>query len=98
MPRWRSLTLGWTSPSGPERGGIAVMTGWSMGLEAWAWMGAWALVLGLAVWILVRVPHRDETADAAAILRERFARGEITEDEFRRATAALASERRAARR
>lgn len=74
------------------------MIGWSMGLEAWAWMGAWAFVLGLTVWVLVRAPHRHEGADAAAILRERFARGEISEEEFRRATAVLASEGREARR
>ena len=65
------------------------MTGWTMGTEAWIWMGAWALVMVLVVWLLVREPHRETSDDADAILRARFARGEITEDEYRRATDAL---------
>ena len=73
-----------------------MIAGWSMGIEAWAWMAAWALVMGLAVWLLTREPRHDAAADAAAILRARFARGEISEDDFRRATAALASDRREA--
>jgi uncharacterized membrane protein len=48
-------------------------------------MGAWALVLVLAVWVLVREPHRDEREDALQTLRGRLARGEITPDEFERA-------------
>jgi uncharacterized membrane protein len=83
------------APSGTASGGIAVVAGWTMGIEAWAWMAAWALVMGLAVWLLVREPRHD-APDAAAILRARFARGEISEDEFRQAIAALASDRREA--
>ena len=52
-------------------------------------MGVWALVLVLIVWLLVREPRHDEHDDPGAILRARFARGEITEDEFRRASDAL---------
>jgi len=55
------------------------MAGWSMGLEAWIWMGAWALVLIVVVWLLVREPH-DRRPDALEILRARLARGEITPD------------------
>lgn len=66
-----------------------MMTGWTMGTEAWIWMGAWALVMILVVWLLVREPHRETHDDPDAILRARFARGEITEDEYRRATDAL---------
>lgn len=65
------------------------MTGWSMGTEAWIWMAAWAVVMVLAVWLLVREPHRETRDDPSAILRDRFARGEISEEEFRRATATL---------
>jgi uncharacterized membrane protein len=65
------------------------MTGWTMGIEAWIWMGAWAGVMVLVVWLLVREPHREAPDDPDAILRARFARGEITEDEYRRATEAL---------
>jgi uncharacterized membrane protein len=66
-----------------------MMIGWTMGLEGWLWMGAWAFVLVLVVWLLVREPSHGPTDDAAAILRARFARGEISEDEYRRASAAL---------
>ncbi len=70
------------------------MASWTLGLEPWVWMAAWALVLGVAVWLLVRQPRHDETADAVAILRARFARGEISEEEFRRATASLGADPR----
>lgn len=65
------------------------MSGWTMGTEAWIWMGAWALIMGLVVWLLVREPRRGTLADPAAILRDRFARGEITEAEYRQAMSAL---------
>jgi len=65
------------------------MAGWSMGTEAWIWMAAWAVVMVLVVWLLVREPRRETHEDPSAILRDRFARGEITEEEFRRATVAL---------
>jgi uncharacterized membrane protein len=68
------------------------MTGWSMGTEAWIWMGAWAVVMVLVVWLLVWEPRRDTRDDPDAILRARYARGEITEEEFKRASAALDSE------
>ncbi len=67
------------------------MPGWTMGTEAWIWMGAWALVMVLVVWLLVREPHREIHEDPAAILRDRLARGEISEEEFRRVSHALAS-------
>jgi putative membrane protein len=56
------------------------------------WMGAGSLVfvilVVLVVVLLVRHPdeeqHRQPTSDAADVLAERFARGEIEEDEYRR--------------
>lgn len=69
-----------------------MMTGWTMTPDAWAWMGAWALVLILVVWLLVREPRR-ETPDPGAIVRARFARGEIGEEELRRALEALGDDR-----
>jgi uncharacterized membrane protein len=68
-----------------------MMTGWTMGTEAWIWMGAWALVLVSVVWLLVREPHRDDREDALETLRSRLARGEITPEEFERARRLLES-------
>ncbi len=59
-----------------------MMTGWTMGLEGWLWMGAWALVLVLVVWLLVREPRRPGQDDPVTVLRGRLARGEITPEEF----------------
>jgi uncharacterized membrane protein len=67
------------------------MAGWTIGTEAWIWMGAWAVVLIVVVWLLVREPGRDERTDALAILRGRLARGEISPDEFERARSLLES-------
>ena len=71
---------------------LTVVTGWVMGTEAWIWMGAWALVMVLVVWLLVREPHHETPLDPSEILRDRYARGEISEEEFRRAMATLDSE------
>jgi len=67
------------------------MNGWTMGLEGWLWMGAWALVLAVMVWLLVREPRRSEHDDALTTLRTRFARGEISPDEFEQARHLLES-------
>lgn len=61
------------------------MNGLPVGSDAWIWMGAWALVLLLAVWLLVRGSRHDERTDALETLRGRLARGEITPDEYERA-------------
>lgn len=71
-----------------------MMFGWSMGLEAWAWMGVWILVIAVLVWFLVREPHRSEHDDAMEILRARLARGEISSEEFERARGLLDPTRR----
>ena len=72
--------------------------GWTMGIEAWIWMAAWALVMVLVVWLLVREPRHELHDDPGVILRARFARGEIPEEEFRRAIAALDADPPAPRR
>jgi hypothetical protein len=46
----------------------------------------------LVVWLLVREPRHEPREDPGEILRDRFARGEINEDEYRRATDALEAE------
>ena len=37
-----------------------MMAGWTMGTEAWLLMGAWAFVMVLAVWVLIREPRPGE--------------------------------------
>ena len=62
-----------------------MVTGWTMGLEGWLWLGAWGFVLVVVVWLLVREPRRTTREDPLELLRGRLARGEITPDEFERA-------------
>ena len=66
-----------------------MMPGWSMGFDAWLWMGVWVVVLAVLVAVLVREPRRAYRDDALEILKARFARGEISPDEFERATALM---------
>jgi putative membrane protein len=56
---------------------------------SWIWMFVWIGVLVGIVWLLVREGARRPSEDALAILRTRFARGELTPDEFERARTAL---------
>jgi putative membrane protein len=69
------------------------MDGWG-----WMWLGGllWLIILGafvgLIVWLVVRSSGQSPTAphsEARRILAERFARGEIDEDEFTRRTELL---------
>jgi len=68
-----------------------MMNGLTMGLEAWLWMGAWVLALVVLVWLLVREPRRGGRDVALDALRSRFARGEISRDEFEAARRLLES-------
>lgn len=62
---------------------------------SWAWMLIWVGALLFMVWLLVRSPReRGATEDALAILRSRFARGEISQEEFERARDVLLVEPR----
>ena len=61
---------------------------------AWIWMLVWIAALFLMVWLIVRGPADRPTAeDALAILRARFARGEINQTEFERARDTLLADR-----
>jgi uncharacterized membrane protein len=65
-----------------------MMTTWGdMTLGAWLWMGAWIVALLGMVWLVVRGRSQDRGTeqDALEILRARFARGEISGDEYERA-------------
>ncbi len=66
-----------------------------MGPWAWIWMLIWIAALLFMVWLIVRGPaERSAAEDAVAILRARFARGEISQDEFERARDALLADQR----
>lgn len=64
-----------------------------MGPTDWVWALIWISALLAMTWLVVGgTPRPRPTEDALAILRARFARGDISLDEFERAQAALLSE------
>lgn len=46
------------------------------------WIALLILVVAAAYWVVKKATQEDEVDDAEAILRERYARGEIDEDEY----------------
>ncbi len=63
-----------------------MMTGaWGMTLGGWIWTAVWIVALLVMVWMAVSGWRREERDDPLEILRARYARGEISEDEYRRA-------------
>jgi putative membrane protein len=78
-----------------------MMNGWGMTGWGWTWMGLWilisvAIVTLLAV-ALIRGSRPDQRSrvdqDALAILKQRYARGEIDEAKFQRRLEILTGER-----
>lgn len=67
------------------------MYGWTIGLDGWLWMAAWALVIVVLVVLLVRQPSHSSRDEPLEILRARLARGEITPEEFEQARRLLES-------
>ena len=75
--------------------------GWNMGVGGWLWLiGGLAFGIGLIVLIVWAVTNAARRADDSTrqtektpldILRERYARGEITADEFEQAKRILGS-------
>ena len=69
--------------------------GWGMGWAGGWMMLVWVLVLGLIVWGVIALTRstrrdtRDTQPTPAEVLQMRFARVEITEEEYRQARAAL---------
>lgn len=61
---------------------MMMWTGWGW---QWLWMvGFWAVVIVLIVWAVARLaPRTPDRHDARTILDERYARGEIDDDEYR---------------
>lgn len=74
-----------------------MMDGWDMTGWGWAWMILWTIIAVVVIAMVVRALGRTEgsrsglaAADPALeVLRQRFAAGEIDEDEFNRRRAAL---------
>jgi len=66
--------------------------GWGMDAGAWIWMLVWVSALVAMVWLIVRAERRAPADDPEAILRARFARGEINAEEFERARLVLHQE------
>ncbi|MBI3979784.1 MAG: SHOCT domain-containing protein [Chloroflexi bacterium] len=73
-----------------------MMGNW-FGYAPWGWLGMgltvlfWIAVVTLLVWALSTLATRPAPADgsALAILRQRYARGEISQAEFEQATQAI---------
>ena len=65
--------------------------GWGMDAIAWLWMLVWILALLSLVWLIVRPDRHRSLDDPQAILRARFARGEISAEEFEQAQQLLAA-------
>lgn len=70
---------------------------WGPGWYGWwmpfVWLAFLALIVAGIV-LLLRRPEGDGRSEARRILEERFARGEIDEEEYRRRLEALAGGRR----
>ena len=73
-----------------------MMFGYGVGLGGWLWMlGGLVLMVGivlLVVWALggtSRIGRDDAPATAIEILRQRYARGEITQEQFEQAKQTL---------
>jgi len=60
--------------------------GYDFGYMGWMMIGSivfWVLLVGLAVFAIIRLtPARERGDDAVAILKQRLARGEINAEEY----------------
>jgi len=72
-----------------------MMTGWGeFALGGWIWMGVWIVALVVMIWLIVAGGREGSTSDEPLeILRARFARGEITHDEYLAARQTLEGDR-----
>lgn len=71
-----------------------MMNGWGMGMAGWGWLGMaffWILVIAAAVYLVKMFAEQNQTRGgehprshdrAIEILRERYAKGEINQEEF----------------
>jgi putative membrane protein len=66
-----------------------MMNGWGMTPDGWIWMLVWVGALLLMVWIIVAGGRGNRGEDPLDLLRDRYARGEISEDDYRHMRAVL---------
>jgi putative membrane protein len=66
-----------------------MMDGWGMTLGSWIWMLVWIGALVLMVWLVVAGWRGERHEDPLELLRARYARGEISENEYRHARGVL---------
>jgi len=62
--------------------------GWDMGLGGWLWMILGVVLLIAVIWaVMAMIPGRGRptTDDPAQILKTRFARGEISQEQYEQA-------------
>lgn len=84
LPMVLGLVSGW------QGGGWGMMGPWMMGGWGWMWFMPvlWLLFLGLIIWAIVAAVRRPgesgESTEGSAleILKKRYARGEISKEEF----------------
>jgi len=73
-------------PAGNGDGWWGHMDGWGGGWM-WLWgtlmMLSWVVIIAAAVWAVSRSRDGDRTSRAREILEERYARGELTTEEYR---------------
>ena len=81
-----------------DAGDFGHMNGWGWGMMGFGWVIG-LVVIGVLVWAVIQATQRrgdtgtaDPTGRAEATLADRFARGEIDDDEYRRRLAALRSQ------
>jgi putative membrane protein len=60
---------------------------WGMGIMMFLMVVFWSLVVGFIIWLIIRLTKRDSGSPEAKrtamdIARERYARGEITKEQF----------------
>lgn len=61
--------------------------GWWMLFSGFGFILFWAVLIGLVVWIVNQFSRRDQDGQrdsALDILRQRYARGELSKDDFER--------------
>jgi putative membrane protein len=86
-----TLTLGSCVTAAHAGDGTMMSGALGMTIGGWIWMAVWVVALIVMVWLLVAPGNRREKDDdPIEILRARFARGEMSEEEFRHARDILA--------